>query len=168
MRLVPLEKAVQRLAGWKKPKVIAAIALLAAVICAAYFLGVRPRQSSAEYLTDTVKRGNVTSAVSASGTVEPVTSVTLGFKNAEVISGIYVKVGDRVKKDSKSGQELMSLLQKLNEELGITVIVVTHEKEISLYCRRIVEIKDGRIVGTREITPKKLQNSHLGGEVTSN
>ena len=98
MRLVPLEKAVQRLAGWKKPKVIAAIALLAAVICAAYFLGVRPRQSSAEYLTDTVKRGNVTSAVSASGTVEPVTSVTLGFKNAEVISGIYVKVGDRVKK----------------------------------------------------------------------
>jgi len=70
--------------------------------------------------------------------------------------------------DSKSGQELMSLLQKLNEELGITVIVVTHEKEISLYCRRIVEIKDGRIVGTREITPKKLQNSHLGGEVTSN
>ncbi len=98
MRLLSFEKAMHLAARLKKPKVIAALALLAAALCATYFFVVSPRQSSAEYLTDTVKRGNVTSAVSASGTVEPVTSVTLGFKNAEVITAIYVKVGDRVKK----------------------------------------------------------------------
>ncbi len=70
--------------------------------------------------------------------------------------------------DSKSGEEIMSLLQKLNEEMGITVIVVTHEKEISLYCRRIVEIKDGRIVGTKEITPKKRENDTKKMEVLAN
>ncbi|MFZ5642083.1 MAG: ABC transporter ATP-binding protein [Bacillota bacterium] len=48
--------------------------------------------------------------------------------------------------DSRTSIEIISVFQKLNAEKGITVVMVTHEKDISLYCRRIISIKDGRIV----------------------
>jgi putative ABC transport system ATP-binding protein len=48
--------------------------------------------------------------------------------------------------DSRSGEELMALLQRLNRERGITIVLVTHEREIALHARRIVHIRDGHIV----------------------
>lgn len=48
--------------------------------------------------------------------------------------------------DSKTGVEIISVIQKLNREKGITVIMVTHDKDISLYCRRLVNLKDGLII----------------------
>jgi ABC-type lipoprotein export system ATPase subunit len=33
----------------------------------------------------------------------------------------------------------------LNDEQGITVVLVTHEADIALYSRRLIRIKDGRI-----------------------
>lgn len=138
------EKVVHRLAGGKKPKVIAALVLLAAVLCAVYFLGVRPRQSSAEYLTDTVKRGNVTSAVSASGTVEPVTSVSLGFKNAEVISGIYVKVGDRVKKGQLLAEQASDNLEAEARQAQASVKSASAKLSLLLNGARPEEIEQAR------------------------
>ena len=49
--------------------------------------------------------------------------------------------------DSKTGVEIISVIQRLNIEKGITVVMVTHEKDISLYCRRLINVKDGRIIG---------------------
>lgn len=49
--------------------------------------------------------------------------------------------------DSKSGREVMLYLRKMNRELGTTVIVVTHDREIAEMTDRIVHIKDGRISG---------------------
>ncbi len=40
----------------------------------------------------------------------------------------------------------MELLKTLNEEEGITVIMVTHEAEMAAYAHRIVRFQDGRIV----------------------
>lgn len=48
--------------------------------------------------------------------------------------------------DSITSIEIISVLQRLNTEKGITVVMVTHEKEISQYCRRLVRLKDGLIV----------------------
>lgn len=48
--------------------------------------------------------------------------------------------------DSKTGIEIMNLLKKLNEEEKITVVVVTHEADIASYGKRIIKIKDGRII----------------------
>ncbi|HEY3116878.1 MAG TPA: ABC transporter ATP-binding protein, partial [Chloroflexota bacterium] len=48
--------------------------------------------------------------------------------------------------DTRSGEELMALLQRLNRERGITIVLVTHERDISLHARRIVHIRDGHIV----------------------
>lgn len=47
--------------------------------------------------------------------------------------------------DSKSGGEIMNLLHELNK-VGITIILVTHELDIAKGAKRIIEIKDGKII----------------------
>jgi len=46
--------------------------------------------------------------------------------------------------DSHTSVEVMSVFQELNDQ-GITIILVTHEEDISTYSKRIVEMRDGRI-----------------------
>ena len=48
--------------------------------------------------------------------------------------------------DSKTGQEVMSLLIKLNQEDKATIIIITHDKSIAAQCPRIIEIADGKII----------------------
>jgi putative ABC transport system ATP-binding protein len=47
--------------------------------------------------------------------------------------------------DSKSGQQIMAILQKLNDE-GRTIILVTHESFAAEAAKRIIKLKDGRLV----------------------
>jgi len=47
--------------------------------------------------------------------------------------------------DSTTTVEIMHLLRNLNEERGITVIMVTHEDEVAAYAKRIIRVKDGLI-----------------------
>jgi putative ABC transport system ATP-binding protein len=47
--------------------------------------------------------------------------------------------------DSKSGDEIMHLLRKLNEERGTTLIIVTHDPEIAALTDRVISLYDGRI-----------------------
>jgi putative ABC transport system ATP-binding protein len=46
--------------------------------------------------------------------------------------------------DSATSAEIMRLLQEVNRE-GVTVVVVTHEREVAAMTRRIVRLRDGRI-----------------------
>jgi putative ABC transport system ATP-binding protein len=48
--------------------------------------------------------------------------------------------------DSRTSVEIMAIFQRLNRERGITVLVVTHEPDISHYAGRIITFKDGRIL----------------------
>mgnify|MGYP002622706783 CR=1 FL=1 len=48
--------------------------------------------------------------------------------------------------DTKTGEEVMALLKELNQEQGITLIVVTHDEEVATYADRIVKLRDGDIV----------------------
>jgi macrolide transport system ATP-binding/permease protein len=50
--------------------------------------------------------------------------------------------------DSKSGADLMALLKELHGE-GHTIIIVTHDPSVAAQTQRIIEIKDGRIIGDR-------------------
>ena len=47
--------------------------------------------------------------------------------------------------DSKTSDEIMLFLQQLNQEQGITIVLVTHEPDIAQYARRLVRIVDGTI-----------------------
>jgi len=49
--------------------------------------------------------------------------------------------------DSKSGEEVMKTLVKLNGS-GKTVVVITHDQNIASHAKRIVKIRDGEIIGS--------------------
>jgi putative ABC transport system ATP-binding protein len=49
--------------------------------------------------------------------------------------------------DTKTSVEIMSILQRLNREQGLTVILVTHEPDIAAYAERILTMRDGLLVG---------------------
>ena len=52
--------------------------------------------------------------------------------------------------DTKSGEEVLRVFQKLNEQ-GITIIFVTHDPEIAEYSRRTIQIRDGLIERDEEL-----------------
>ena len=53
--------------------------------------------------------------------------------------------------DSKSGVEIIRLLQSLNREQGITVVLVTHDPFIARHARRVVRLSDGRMVSDERV-----------------
>ena len=57
--------------------------------------------------------------------------------------------------DSATSQEIMQFLQQLNDE-GKTILIVTHEEDISLMCKRIVRLKDGIIMEDKKIKQNRL------------
>lgn len=59
--------------------------------------------------------------------------------------------------DSKSSHEIMNLISKLHKEEKITIILVTHERDIAEYAEKIVRMHDGRIV---DIEDNKREISH--------
>jgi putative ABC transport system ATP-binding protein len=47
--------------------------------------------------------------------------------------------------DSKSGRQIMGIIKELNEEKGVTVILVTHDPSMAEFAERIVKLRDGRL-----------------------
>ena len=47
--------------------------------------------------------------------------------------------------DSKMGNEILKFFKKLNKDLGITIVMITHEFEIAQYANRVIHIYDGHI-----------------------
>ncbi len=48
--------------------------------------------------------------------------------------------------DSKTGKEIIDSLKKLNKEKKITIIIVTHDESLLKYVRRVIRLKDGKII----------------------
>jgi putative ABC transport system ATP-binding protein len=65
--------------------------------------------------------------------------------------------------DSVAGEEVMRIFQELNEERGITVIVVTHEEDIAGHTRRIIRLQDGLVVSDEPVASplRAVQSSVL-------
>ena len=56
--------------------------------------------------------------------------------------------------DSKTSEEIMGIFQHLNREMGITIIMITHEPDIAGFAKRNIIFKDGRIVDDhKNLTP---------------
>jgi len=48
--------------------------------------------------------------------------------------------------DSRSGEEIISILTSLHVEQGITLVMITHDHNIAHHCQRIIHLKDGQVV----------------------
>ncbi|MBK9709859.1 MAG: ABC transporter ATP-binding protein [Kouleothrix sp.] len=57
--------------------------------------------------------------------------------------------------DSKTSVEIMSILQRLNREQGLTVVLVTHEADIAAYARRVLTMRDGVLVSDTRNEPNR-------------
>ena len=59
--------------------------------------------------------------------------------------------------DSSTSREVMALIQKINNE-GKTILVVTHEHDIAMMCKRVVNLKDGVIVEDKKVKQNIIKN----------
>jgi ABC-type lipoprotein export system ATPase subunit len=62
--------------------------------------------------------------------------------------------------DSKTSREVIALFHQLNEQEGLTVILVTHDQEVARHARRNIVLRDGRIVADTTDFAQALQALH--------
>jgi putative ABC transport system ATP-binding protein len=53
--------------------------------------------------------------------------------------------------DSRSGEEILNILTGLNRQ-GVTIIIVTHDTDVAARCKRIIHLKDGRIISDKALS----------------
>jgi len=60
--------------------------------------------------------------------------------------------------DSKTGDIVLDTFQKLNREMGHTIILITHERYVAEHADRVIELRDGVIISDRESDGSLLKN----------
>ena len=94
-----LTEAPQRV-WWRRPGLWIAAALLLAAGVGLYAWQLRAAKNAAPvFVTETVSRGKLTLSVSANGTLQPTSSVSIGSELSGTVKRVLVDVNDQVKKD---------------------------------------------------------------------
>ena len=63
--------------------------------------------------------------------------------------------------DSRTSIEVMDIFQRLKEERGITIVLITHEPQVAEYGSRIIRFKDGRVVADHPNTSRRTAADEL-------
>jgi len=63
--------------------------------------------------------------------------------------------------DTKTSIEVMGIFQRLNQERGITVVLITHEMDIAEYGTRMVTFRDGLVVADKAIGRRRIAQDEL-------
>jgi putative ABC transport system ATP-binding protein len=56
--------------------------------------------------------------------------------------------------DSRTSEEIMGIFQRLNDQ-GETVLLITHEPDIARHAKRVITLKDGKIISDEQVVQKK-------------
>jgi putative ABC transport system ATP-binding protein len=68
--------------------------------------------------------------------------------------------------DSTTGELVAKMLFDLNREKGITLVIVTHDNDLASKCRRIIELKDGEIIGDERLEPVHYEFAEMVESLT--
>jgi putative ABC transport system ATP-binding protein len=63
--------------------------------------------------------------------------------------------------DTRTSIEVMGIFQRLNQERGITVVLITHEMDIAEYGTRTVTFRDGQVVADRAVARRRVADAEL-------
>jgi len=69
--------------------------------------------------------------------------------------------------DSGTSEEVLRMFRLLNEEDGITIVLVTHDVNVARHARRTIRIHDGRIVDGAVVVPSEASPSQAGSPPSS-
>lgn len=58
--------------------------------------------------------------------------------------------------DTRTSIEVMEIFQRLNEERGITILLITHEHDIAQYATRTIAFRDGKIVSDHQVVDRRI------------
>ncbi|HMV82554.1 MAG TPA: ABC transporter ATP-binding protein [Blastocatellia bacterium] len=58
--------------------------------------------------------------------------------------------------DSKTGEEILALLDALHGEFNMTILMVTHNEEAAAHCDRVIRLRDGKIVSTTNVNKREV------------
>ena len=62
--------------------------------------------------------------------------------------------------DTKTGEVVLDTFQRLHQEQGRTIVLITHEPYVAEHAERIINIRDGNIVGDNQIKNRRIINNH--------
>ena len=67
--------------------------------------------------------------------------------------------------DRRSGRDVLAIFQELNRNLGLTVVLVTHDPHVARHAQRLIELEDGRIVADEPVADRlQALRSDGGGQ----
>jgi putative ABC transport system ATP-binding protein len=69
--------------------------------------------------------------------------------------------------DTRTSIEVMGIFQRLNQERGITVVLITHEMDIAEYGTRTVTFRDGMVVADKAVSRRRLAQDELAAMPTA-
>ena len=69
--------------------------------------------------------------------------------------------------DTRTSIEVMGIFQRLNQERGITVVLITHEMDIAEYGTRTVTFRDGQVVADKTVARRRRAENELAALPTA-
>jgi putative ABC transport system ATP-binding protein len=69
--------------------------------------------------------------------------------------------------DTRTSIEVMGIFQRLNQERGITVVLITHETDIAEYGTRTVTFRDGQVVADKSVARRRQAQDELAALPTA-